>query len=100
MFWGTLIWRINYGIKKRKRTVTFTKVHYNKNRTVENNFDGLIDNPTWEQVEEYISKIIINEEEFVTLTLSDATYGIRIFRLLWISMQNALRRRSRRFLQP
>lgn len=77
LFWGTLIWRINYGIKKRKRTVTFTKVHYNKNRTVENNFDGLIDNPTWEQVEEYISKIIINEEEFVTLTLSDATYGIR-----------------------
>lgn len=51
LFWGTLIWRINYGIKKRKRTVTFTKVHYNKNRTVENNFDGLIDNPTWEQVE-------------------------------------------------
>lgn len=24
LFWGTLIWRINYGIKKRKRTVTFT----------------------------------------------------------------------------
>ena len=44
---------------------------------LENNFDGHIDSPTWQQVQLYISKMIENDEEFIILTLSEAVYGVR-----------------------
>ena len=44
---------------------------------LENNFDGSIDSPTWQQVELYIDKMIQNNEEFITLTLSETVYGVR-----------------------
>ncbi len=63
--------------KKKTTDVTFEKVKYNKNRTVENNSDGLIDDPTWQQIEAYLDKMYGNDDEFVTLTLSEAVNGVR-----------------------
>lgn len=63
--------------KKKTTDVDFEKVKYTGKMQLENNFDGPIDTPTWQQVLLYIDKMIQNNEEFVTLTLSDAVYGVR-----------------------
>ena len=63
--------------KKKITDVDFTKVEYTGKMKLENNFDGPIDSPTWQQVELYINKMIENNEEFITLTLSEAVYGVR-----------------------
>ena len=65
--------------KLRKKTTDgdFDKVTYTGKMKLENNFDGPIDSPTWQQVQLYIDKMIQNNEEFITLTLSEAVYGVR-----------------------
>lgn len=64
-------------LKKKTTDVDFEKVEYTGKMKLENNFDGPIDSPTWQQVELYIDKMIQNNEEFITLTLSEAVYGVR-----------------------
>ena len=64
-------------IRKKTTDVDFEKVEYTGKMKLENNFDGPIDSPTWQQVELYINKMIQNNEEFITLTLSEAVYGVR-----------------------
>ena len=64
-------------LKKKTTDVDFEKVEYTGKMKLENNFDGSIDSPTWQQVELYIDKMIQNNEEFITLTLSEAVYGVR-----------------------
>ena len=64
-------------LKKKTTDVDFEKVEYTGKIKLENNFDGPIDSPTWQQVELYINKMIQNNEEFITLTLSEAVYGVR-----------------------
>ena len=64
-------------LKKKTTDVDFEKVEYTGRMKLENNFDGPIDSPTWQQVELYIDKMIQNNEEFITLTLSEAVYGVR-----------------------
>ena len=69
----------NFKNKFRKTTtdIDFEKVRYTGKMKLENNFDGPIDTPTWQQVQLYINKMLQNNEEFVTLTLSEAVYGVR-----------------------
>lgn len=64
-------------LRKKTTDVDFEKVEYTGKMKLENNFDGPIDSPTWQQVELYINKMIANNEEFITLTLSEAVYGVR-----------------------
>ena len=64
-------------LRKTTTDVDFEKVEYTGKMKLENNFDGPIDSPTWQQVELYINKMIQNDEEFITLTLSEAVYGVR-----------------------
>lgn len=64
-------------LRKKTTNVDFEKVEYTGRMKLENNFDGPIDSPTWQQVELYINKMIQNDEEFITLTLSEAVYGVR-----------------------
>ncbi|MCH5258055.1 MAG: hypothetical protein J1D87_12250 [Lachnospiraceae bacterium] len=64
-------------LRKKTTDVDFEKVEYTGKIKLENNFDGPIDSPTWQQVELYINKMIQNNEEFITLTLSEAMYGVR-----------------------
>lgn len=64
-------------LRKQTTDVDFQKVEYTGKITLENNFDGPIDSPTWQQVQLYIEKMIQNHEEFITLTLSEAVYGVR-----------------------
>ena len=64
-------------LKKKTTDVDFEKVKYTGKMTLENNFDGPIDSPTWQQVQLYIDKMMQNNEEFITLTLSEAVYGVR-----------------------
>ena len=63
--------------KKETTDVDFEKVEYTGKMKLENNFDGPIDSPTWQQVQLYINKMIQNNEEFIVLTLSEAMYGVR-----------------------
>ncbi|MCH5270338.1 MAG: hypothetical protein J1E83_06265 [Lachnospiraceae bacterium] len=63
--------------KKKTTDVDFENVKYTGKMNLENNFDGPIDSPTWQQVQIYINKMVQNNEEFVTLTLSEAVYGVR-----------------------
>ena len=63
--------------KKETTDVEFEKVEYTGKMKLENNFDGPIDSPTWQQVQLYINKMIQNNEEFIVLTLSEAMYGVR-----------------------
>lgn len=63
--------------KKETTDVEFEKVEYTGKMKLENNFDGPIDSPTWQQVQLYINKMIQNNEEFIVLTLSEAVYGVR-----------------------
>ena len=63
--------------KKETTDVEFEKVEYTGKMKLENNFDGPIDSPTWQQVQLYINKIFQNNEEFIILTLSEAVYGVR-----------------------
>lgn len=44
--------------------------------SVYNNFDGEIDYPSWQQVREYLDKMIENEEEFVVLCRKKATNNV------------------------
>ena len=64
-------------LRKKTTDVDFDKVTYTGKMKLENNFDGPIDSPTWQQVQLYIDKMIQNNEEFITLTLSEAVYGVR-----------------------
>ena len=64
-------------LRKKTADVDFEKVKYTGKMELENNFDGHIDSPTWQQVQLYINKMIQNNEEFITLTLSEAVYGVR-----------------------
>lgn len=65
-------------ISRTKTTdLDFEKVPYTGKMKLENNFDGPIDSPTWQQVQLYLDKVIQNNEEFITLTLSEAVYGVR-----------------------
>ena len=64
-------------LRKKTTGVDFEKVKYTGKMKLENNFDGPIDSPTWQQVQLYIDKMIQNNEEFITLTLSEAVYGVR-----------------------
>ncbi len=48
-----------------------------ENITIENNFDGIISNPTWEQFLDYITKVEQNPEEYITVTLPVAKDGIK-----------------------
>ena len=64
-------------LRKKTTDVDFEKVEYTGKMKLENNFDGPIDSPTWQQVELYINKMMQNNEEFITLTLSEAVYGVR-----------------------
>ena len=63
--------------KKETTDVEFEKVEYTGKMKLENNFDGPIDSPTWQQVQLYINRIFQNNEEFIILTLSEAVYGVR-----------------------
>lgn len=63
--------------KKETTDVEFEKVEYTGKMKLENNFDGPIDSPTWQQVQLYINKMLQNNEEFIVLTLSEAVYGVR-----------------------
>ena len=63
--------------KKETTDVDFEKVEYTGKMKLENNFDGPIDSPTWQQVQLYINKMFQNNEEFIVLTLSQAMYGVR-----------------------
>ena len=63
--------------KKETTDVEFEKVEYTGKMKLENNFDGPIDSPTWQQVQLYINKMLQNNEEFIVLTLSEAMYGVR-----------------------
>ena len=64
-------------VRKETTDVDFEKVEYTGKMKLENNFDGPIDSPTWQQVQLYINKMIQNNEEFIVLTLSEAMYGVR-----------------------
>lgn len=64
-------------LRNKTTDVDFEKVKYTGKMELENNFDGPIDSPTWQQVQIYINKMIQNKEEFITLTLSEAVYGVR-----------------------
>ena len=64
-------------LRKKTTDVDFEKVQYTGKMKLENNFDVPIDCPTWQQVQFYINKMIQNNEEFITLTLSEAVYGVR-----------------------
>ena len=64
-------------LRKKTTDVDFDKVTYTGKMKLENNFDGPIDSPTWQQVQLYIDKMIQNNEEFITLTLNEAVYGVR-----------------------
>ena len=64
-------------LRKKTTDVDFEKVKYTGKMKLENNFDGPIDSPTWQQVQLYINKMFQNNEEFITLTLSEAVYGVR-----------------------
>ena len=64
-------------LREKTTDVDFEQVEYTGKMKLENNFDGPIDSPTWQQVELYIDKMIQNNEEFITLTLSEAVYGVR-----------------------
>ena len=64
-------------LRKETTDVDFEKVKYTGKMKLENNFDGPIDSPTWQQVQLYINIMIQNDEEFITLTLSEAVYGVR-----------------------
>ena len=62
---------------KKTTNIDFEKVEYTGKMKLENNFDGPIDSPTWQQVQLYINKMLQNNEEFIVLTLSEAVYGVR-----------------------
>ena len=64
-------------LRNKTTDVDFEKVKYTGKMELENNFDGPIASPTWQQVQIYLNKMIQNKEEFVTLTLSEAVYGVR-----------------------
>ena len=64
-------------LRKTTTDVDFEKVKYTGKMKLENNFDEPIDSPTWQQVQLHIDKMIQNDEEFITLTLSEAVYGVR-----------------------
>ena len=64
-------------LREKTTNMDFEKVKYTGKMKLENNFDGPIDSPTWQQVQLYIDKMIQNNEEFITLTLSEAVYGVR-----------------------
>ena len=64
-------------LREKTTNMDFEKVKYTGKMNLENNFDGPIDSPTWQQVQLYIDKMIQNNEEFITLTLSEAVYGVR-----------------------
>lgn len=64
-------------LRKKTTDVDFEKVQYTGKMRLENNFDGPIDSPTWQQVQLYIDKMFQNNEEFITLTLSEAVNGVR-----------------------
>lgn len=66
-----------HNLRKTTTDVDFEKVKYTGKMELENSFDGHIDSPTWQQVQLYINKMIQNNEEFITLTLSEAVYGVR-----------------------
>lgn len=57
--------------------VSFKPVKYTGQTTLENNFDGVINNPQWDDIDRYINLMFENDEEFVTFTLTEAVYGIR-----------------------
>ena len=64
-------------LRKKTSDVDFEKVKYTGKMELENNFDEPIDSPTWQQVQLYINKMIQNNQEFITLTLNEAVYGVR-----------------------
>ena len=64
-------------LREKTTDVDFEQVEYTGKMKLENNFDGPIDSPTWQQMELYIDKMSQNNEEFITLTLSEAVYGVR-----------------------
>lgn len=63
--------------KKTTKDIDFELVEMDGIVRLENNFDGVIKHPEWEDVEEYIDRMLANQEEFVTLTLDRSLYGIR-----------------------
>lgn len=63
--------------KKPPKKKRFKKIPYEGTRSLENNFDGVISNPSWEQVEKYINKIFEDKEEYVILSLPQSEYGMK-----------------------
>lgn len=65
------------GKKKKTTDVTFKVVDYTGNVTLENNFKGIVNNPNWDMILDYINQMLGNDQDFVTLTLADCPYDIR-----------------------
>lgn len=65
------------GVSEKTTNVKFEQVKHIGYTTLENNFDGVINNPTWDDVSGYINKMFDNSQEFITLTLAEAVYSIR-----------------------
>ena len=57
--------------------VTFERVEYMNGSKLENFYDSPIDDPSWDDVEARIRKMMDVNDEHVLLTLKQATYGVR-----------------------
>ncbi len=75
----------SFVVKTETTNVAFKAVKYTGQVTLENNFDGVINNPKWDDVNGYINIMLDNDEEFVTITLIEAIYGIRYMQTSKIS---------------
>ena len=57
--------------------VTFERVEYMNGSKLENFYDAPIDNPSWDDVDARLHKMMDVNDEHVVLTLKQATYGVR-----------------------
>lgn len=71
--------------KKSVEDISFGIVDHNGNMTLENNFNGVIENPAWEDVLDYIDAMLADEQEFVTITLPEAMNGVRYMQACRVS---------------
>ncbi|MCR5528730.1 MAG: hypothetical protein K6F49_05895 [Saccharofermentans sp.] len=50
---------------------------FTDNMSIRNNFDGSISNPSWEQFQDYITKVEQNPQEYLVVELPTANNGIK-----------------------
>lgn len=70
--------------KKKQKNKKFKKVQYEGSMTLRSNFDGTINNPSWEQVEASINKFFTNIDDVVVLSLPQSEYGVKFMQVCMV----------------